>query len=163
MRYLPFVLAFAACNALATDAPEIPPVRDGAWLQNGIRQHERFDAHEKLSDKEVNDALAVTSYVCSVVDLEKYLVKRADLLAGALQDGKQKRHINPQKLDGMATALPLLIPLMDTRFFEENPSCDKVFVVVRNYLDKYPEMLPKNAEEIVEKALLDAYRKPDGP
>ena len=164
MRYLPAVLAFVACNGLAADAPEKPQARDGAWLQNGIRQYQRFNAHENLSDKEANDALFVTSYVCAVVDLEKYLVLRADLLAGALEEGRKKKdHINPEKLNGMTAALPMLIPLMETKFFTESPSCDRVFVIVRDYLDKYPEVLAKDADEIVEKALLDAYPKTNEP
>jgi hypothetical protein len=164
MRYLPAVLVFVTCNGLATDVPEGPQARDGAWLQNGIRQYQRLNAHENLSDKEAKDALVVTSYVCAVVDLEKYLVQRADLLAGALKAGRKKKHyINPEKLNGMAAALPMLVPLMETQFFTDSPTCDRVFVIVRDYLDKYPEMLPKDADAVVEKALLDAYAKTSEP
>lgn len=80
------------------------------WLQNGIRQHQRLNAHENLSERDANDALVVTSYVCAVVDLEKYLVQRADLLAGALHRRK-KRALDPKILDGMTRALPILVPL----------------------------------------------------
>jgi hypothetical protein len=162
MRYLPAVLVFVTCKALAADLPEAPQGRDGAWLQNGIRQYQRFNAHENLSDKEAKDALVVTSYVCAVVDLEKYLVQRADLLAGALQAGrKKKQYINPEELKGMSAALPMLVPLMETKFFTDSPTCDSVFVIVRDYLDKYPEVLPKAADAVVEKALLDAYANSD--
>ena len=164
MRYLPPVLVLITCNALAGDLPEAPQARDGAWLQNGIRQYERHNAHENLSDKEATDALVVTSYVCAVVDLEKYLLQRADLLAQALQAGrKKKRYINPEKVDGMAAALPMLVPLLETRFFTESPTCGTVFAVVRDYLDKYPEVLPDDADAIVEKALLNAYAKTSEP
>ena len=102
----------------------------------------------------------MTSYVCAVVDLEKYLVQRADLLARALQDGRKKRrYINPQKLDGMATALPILVPLMEGTFVAQGASCSSALVIVRDYLDRYPEELNKDADEIVDSALLDAYRK----
>jgi hypothetical protein len=161
MRYLPAVLAFVACSGLAIDSPEKPRARDGAWLQNGIRQYQRLNAHENLSDKETSDAQVVTSYVCAVVDLEKYLVLRADLLAGALEEGRKKHHINPEKLNGMMAALPMLAPLMETTFFTDSPSCERVFVIVRNFLDKYPEMLTKDADEVVEEALLEAYPKAD--
>ena len=36
---------------------------------------------------------------------------------------------------------------------------DKAVQIVRAYLGQYPEMLDKDADEIVEKAMLDAYRK----
>jgi hypothetical protein len=108
--------------------------------------------------------LVVTSYVCAVVDLEKYLVQRADLLAEALQAGRKKKHyINPEKLNGMAVALPMLVPLMETQFFTDSPTCDKVLVIVRDYLDKYPEVLAEGADALVEKALLNAYAKTSDP
>ncbi len=164
MRYLPAVLVLVTCNALATEVPEAPHVRDGDWLQNGLRQQQRFEAHENLSEKEANDALAVTSYVCAVVDLEKSLVQRADLLARALQAGSRKKHyINPEKLNGMLAALPMLVPLMATKFFTDSPTCDRVFVMVRDFLDKYPEVLSGNADAVIEKALLDAYSNTGEP
>ena len=164
MRYLPAVLVLVTCNGLATELPEGPQARDGVWLQNGIRQYQRYITHQNLPEKEAKDALVVTSYVCAVVDLERYLVQRADLLAGALQAGrKKKRYINPEKLNGMAAALPMLVPLMDTKFFTDRPSCDRVLVMVREYLDQYPEMLPEDADAVVEKALLNAYAKTSEP
>ena len=162
MRYLPAVLAFIAWSSATTAASQVPQQRDGAWLQNGIRQHQRLNAHENLSEKDANDALVVTSYVCAVVDLEKYLVQRADLLAEALH-GRKKRALDPKLLDGMTRALPILVPLMKTDFFTDSPSCERVFVIVWDYLEQYPEMLPKDADAIVEKALLDAYAKDSGP
>ena len=163
MRYLPAIIALVACSSVTVGAPEEPKQRDGVWLQNGIRQYQRLNAHENLSEKETNDATVVTSYVCAVVDLEKYLVKRANLLAGALEGGKKKRRINPQVLAGMSEALPMLVPLMKTHFATDMPSCDAAFVIVRDYLEKYPEVLTKDADAVVEKALLDAYANPNGP
>jgi hypothetical protein len=160
MRYLPAIMALVACSSVTVGAPE---QRDGLWLQSGIRQYQRLNAHEKLSEKETNDALVVTSYVCAVVDLEKYLVRRAYLLAGAFEEGRKKHHINPQMLDGMAEALPMAVPLMKTKFFTDNPSCEAAFVIVRDYLEKYPEVLTKDADAVVEKALLDAYTNTNGP
>jgi hypothetical protein len=153
------VVLLALTNAsVAADAPPAAAaVRDGVWLQKGIKQYERRNAHENLSDKEASDALVVTSYVCAVLDLEKYLVQRAALLSGALKDGKKKRHLDPKMLDGMSRALPLVIPLLKTRFLATDPSCDSALAIVRDYLEKYPEMLDKEADVIVEKALLDAY------
>ena len=162
MRYLRAIMALVGCSSVTVGAPEEPKQRDGVWLQNGIRQYQRFNAHENLSEKETNDAMVVTSYVCAVVDLEKYLVQRAILLAGALEEGRKKHHNNPQMLDGMAEALPMLVPLMKTNFFTDSPSCDTAFVIVRNYLEKYPEVLTKDADAVVEKALLDAYANTNG-
>jgi hypothetical protein len=135
----------------------MPPVRDGAWLDNGIKQQQRWSAHETLSEKELDEATLVTSYVCAVVDLEKYLVERASLLSGALEGGKRKPHLDSRMLAGMTRAAPILIPLMETDFSVNPPSCDRTLVIVRDYLDKYPEMLEKQADVIVERALLDAY------
>jgi hypothetical protein len=163
MRYLPAIMALVACSSVTVGAPEEPKQRDGLWLQNGIRQYQRFNAHENLSEKDTNDALVVTSYVCAVVDLEKYLVRRAYLLAGALEDDRKKHHINPQVLDGMAEALPMAVPLMKTKFFTDSPTCDAAYVIVRDYLEKYPEVLSKGADAVVEKALLDAYANTNGP
>src|SRR5579863_7903505 len=100
MRGLAAILACVSCSAAAWGAPWLPPVRDGAWLQNGIKQQQRWNAHENLSDKERNDATLVTSYICAVVDLEKELVQRAALLSQALQTGKKKKHLDPHMLEG---------------------------------------------------------------
>jgi hypothetical protein len=162
-RWLPAVLALIACNGLAADDPEKAQQLDGEWLRNGIVQYERLNAHENLSESAANDALVVRSYVCAVVDLEKYLVLRADLLAGAVGSARKKHHINPEKLNGMAEALPILVPLMRTKFATDSPPCDLIVLSVREYLNKYPEMLTKDAVVVIEKALLDKYSKIDEP
>jgi hypothetical protein len=158
MRYLWPVIACLVCSGTAWSAPWLPPVRDGAWLQNGIKQQQRWTAHETLSDQELNDATIVTAYICAVVDLEKYLVQRAALLSGALQDAKKKQ-LDRGVGEGMRQSVPILVPLLASEFSAANPSCDKAVPIVRGYLEKYPEMLDKDADAIVEKALLDAYRK----
>jgi hypothetical protein len=157
MRAAAAILTCLTFSAAAWGAPWLPPVRDGAWLQNGIRQQQRWNAHENLSDKELNDATLVTSYICAVVDLEKELVQRAALLSEALQAGKQKKHLDPRMLEGTLKAVPILVPLMKGDFNENGPSCDKASVIVGDYLTKYPEMLDKDAGAIVEKALLATY------
>jgi hypothetical protein len=163
MRCLLVVLAFIACNGRAADNPEKIEQRDGAWLQSGINQYQRLNAHENLSDREVNDALVVRSYVCAVLDLEEYLVLRADLLAGAVGERRKQHHANPEKFSGMAEALPILVPLMQTKFSKESPPCDRVVLIVRDYLGKYPEVLAKDADVIIDKALLDAYSNIQDP
>lgn len=157
MRCAWVMLVFTAYATAAASAPWVPPVRDGAWLQNGIKQQQRWNAHETLSAEELNEATLVTSYVCAVVDLEKYLVERAELLSGAV-GGKKKPQLDPRLLSGMKRAAPILIPLAETNFSAEPPSCERAQVIVREYLQNYPEMLEKDAQAIVEKALLDAYR-----
>lgn len=146
MRRLHALLACVAWSGATAATPSsMPGPRDGTWLQNGVKQN----------------AVTVTSYVCAVTDLEKYLVQRATTLEQALHDGKRKKkHLDPRMLSGMMRALPLVIPLVDTDFLKDDPSCDKAVVIVRDYLDKYPEMLPKDADVIIERALLDAYSKP---
>jgi hypothetical protein len=153
------MLACIAYNGAICSAPWLPPVRDGAWLQNGVKQQRRWNAHENLSDKELNDATLVTSYVCAVVDLEKEMVQRAALLSAALQDGKKKKHLDPRMLEGMTQAVPILVPLMNSDFTTDGPSCDRALVIVQDYLVKYPEMLDKDADAIVEKALLATYHR----
>jgi hypothetical protein len=145
---------------MAVGAPWIPPVRDGAWLQNGIKQQQRWNAREPLSEQEQSDATIVTSYVCAVVDFEKYLIERAELLSGALSGsgGSHKPRLDPRMLAGMTRAAPILVPLMETDFAANPPSCDRAVVIVHDYLEMYPEMLEKEADVIVEKALLEAYR-----
>jgi len=54
----------------------------------------------------------------------------------------------------------LIVPLMETDFPNEIPSCDRALAIVRDYLEKYPEMLEKDADVIVERALLEAYKRP---
>lgn len=160
MRHLWSFLACVIYSGVSWGAPWLPPVRDGAWLQNGIKQQQRWNAHEKLTDQEINDATIVTAYVCAVVDLEKYLVQRAALLAGAVDGGKKKQRLTPGVLEGMHRAVPILVPLTAGDFNTNNPSCDKASAIVGEYLEKYPEMLDKDAESIVEKALMDAYGRP---
>jgi hypothetical protein len=163
MRYLPAFLAFVACGSVAAGPPEEPQQRDGTWLQKGLRQYERLNARESLSDEDANDARIARSYVCAVVDLEKYLVERADLLAGAFEEGKKKkRHLNPQLLEGMSRAIPMLVPLMQTDFSTDSPSCERAIVIVRDFLEKYPEVLDKQADALIEKALLATYSNVGG-
>src|SRR3977135_376952 len=110
MRLLIAIMMYISYSAATWGAPWLPPGRDGAWLENRINQQQRWNAHETLSDKELNDATLVTSYICAVVDLEKELARRAALLAGALQDGKKKKHLDPRVLEGMTRAVPILVP-----------------------------------------------------
>ena len=138
-------------------------MRDGAWLQNGIKQQQRWNAHENVSDKELNDATVVTSYICAVVDLEKELVQRAALLSEASQVGKKKRHLDARMLEGITEAGPILIPLMKTDFVSDAPSCSRAVVTVQDYLTKFPEMLDKDADLIIEKALLASYSRDSEP
>jgi hypothetical protein len=157
------VLAFIACNGGAAENPEKTEQRDGAWLQSGITEYQLFNGHEGLTDKEANDALVVRSYICAVLDLEKYMVLRANLLAGAVGEGRKQHHPNPEKFKGMAQAIPILVPLMQTKFLQESPPCDRVVLIVRDYLGKYPEVLAKDADVIIDKALLAAYSNINEP
>ncbi len=157
MRWSWVMLVCAAYTTAAASAPWVPPVRDGAWLQNGIKQQQRWNAHETLSVEELNEATLVTSYVCAIVDLEKYLVERAELLSGAV-DGKKKPRLDPRVLTGMKRAAPILIPLVESNLSAEPPSCERAQVIVHDYLEKYPEVLDKDADALIENALIDAYR-----
>lgn len=152
-----------AYNGATWCAPWLPPVRDGAWLQNGIKQQQRWNAHENLSDKELNDATLVTSYICAVVDLEKEIVRRAALLSEASQGGKKKKHLDPRVLEGITQAAPILVPLIQGDFITDGPSCDRALVIVQDFLAEYPEMLDKDADAIVEKALLATYNRSSEP
>ena len=163
MRVLAAIMLCIAYNGATWCAPWLPPVRDGAWLQNGIKQQQRWNAHENLSDKELNDATLVTSYICAVVDLEKEMVRRAALLSEALQDGKKKKHLDPRMLQGITQAVPLLVPLMKGDFITDGPTCDRALVIVQDFLAKYPEMLDKDADAIIEKALLATYNRSSEP
>lgn len=157
------VLALVAFIGSGASAQDTVRERDGAWLQNGIELHRRLEDHERLSDKETNEAQVVASYVCAVVDFEKYLVFRANLLKGAVSGPNKHRRRNPLEFKGMGESLPILIPLMDTQFLEDSPSCDKTLLIVRDYLAKYPEVLAKDAGAIVELALLQAYSNNNQP
>jgi hypothetical protein len=165
MRYLPAILACVACSGAtaATPAPLTP--RDGAWLQKGVKQYQRWAiAHETLSDADMSDAMTAKSYVCAVTDLEKNLVERATTLSQALRAGKsRKQHLDAGLLDGMMRALPIVLPLTKTDFLQDSPSCDRALALVHDYLETYPEMLSKDADDIVERALLDAYTKSAAP
>ena len=134
MRIIFATLACVAYSSATWSAPWLPPVRDGAWLQNGIKQQQRWNGHENLSDRDLSEATLVTSYICAVVDVEKALAQRAATLSQALQDGKKKRHLNPHLLEGMTQAVPILVPLMTRDFIEEGPSCERALVIVQEYL-----------------------------
>jgi hypothetical protein len=162
MRVLAAILICMTSNTTAWTAPWLPPVRDGTWLQNGITQQQRLSAQQNLSDKEINDATLVTSYICAVVDLEKELVQRAALLSKALQDAKKKETRSAQ-LEGMAQAVPILVPLEKSDFITNGPSCDRALLIVQDYLTKYPEILDQDAAAIVEKALLASYDRSNEP
>jgi hypothetical protein len=98
-----------------------------------------------------------------VVDIEKELVQRAAQLSEALEDGKKKKHLDPRMLEGMTQAVPILVPLMNSDFITDGLSCDRALVMVQNFLAKYPEMLDKSAESIVEKSLLATYNQGTEP
>lgn len=151
------VLALAACTAIVAHSQELTSQRDGAWLQNGIDLYVRMGKHETLSVNQTNEALTAATYICAIVDLEKYFVFRADLLKGAVAEAGKRRRLSPKELKGIGEALPILTPLMETRFFQDGPSCGAALLLVRDYLIKYPEVLGRDAEVIVESALLDAY------
>lgn len=163
MRYLIAGLALLAGTGVTLAAPTLPSPRDGAWLDNGIRQYLRYNAHQVMSEKETTDATTVSSYICAVVDLEKSLVQRATLLSGAVDEGKQKRHLDPKLFVGMSRAKSILLPLADTKFGTQPPTCDRAILIIQGYLGKYPEMLGKDADVIVERALLDAYTDSSAP
>lgn len=162
MRILVATLIGLTYSAVTWSTPWLPPVRDGAWLQNGVKEQQRWNAHETLSEKELNDATLVTSYICAVVDLEKELVQRATQLASALQADKRQKHLDPHLLDGMTHAVPILVPLAKSDFATDSPSCDRALTIVGDYLTTYPEMLDKDADAIVEKALLAKYDRSTG-
>jgi hypothetical protein len=162
MRILAAIFLSIAYNTAAWGAPWLPPVRDGAWLKNGIAQQQRWNAHENLSDKEISDATLVTSYICAVVDLEKELVQRAALLSKALQDAKRKEK-RTAHLEGMTRAVPILVPLIESNFATDGPSCDRALVIVQDYLAQYPEMLDKDAAALIEKALLATHNEGSKP
>ena len=163
MRTLAVILTCMTYSVATWGAPWLPPVRDGAWLQNGIKQQQRWNEHENLSDKELNDATLVTSYICAVVDFEKELVQRATLLSKALRDAKKKGAPRSAHLEGITQAVPILVPLMNSDFMTDGLSCDRASVIVQGYLAKYPEMLDKDADAIVEKALLAIYNQSSEP
>jgi len=163
MRVLTAILTLITYSAATWGAPWLPPVRDGTWLQNGVKQQQRWNAHENLSDKELNDATLVTSYICGVVDIEKELVRRAAQLSEALEGAKKKGTLRSAHLEGMTQAVPILVPLLKSDFITDELSCDRALVIVQDYLAKYPEMLDKNAEAIVEKALLANYDRSSEP
>jgi hypothetical protein len=48
-------------------------------------------------------------------------------------------------------------------FVTDGPTCDTALVIVQDYLTKYPEMLDKDADAIVEKALLATYNRSGEP
>src|SRR3569833_2123075 len=163
MRYVIAGLALLAGAGATVAAPTLPSPRDGAWLDNGIRQYVRYNAHQLMSEKETTDATTVSSYICAVVDLEKSLVQRASLLSVAVDEGKKKRHLEPKLIEGMRRSESILIPLAVTKFGTRTPTCERAILIVQGYLEKYPEMLGKDADVIVERALLDAYTDSSSP
>ena len=136
MRALFAVLACVAFSSATWSAPWVPPVRDGAWLQNGIKLKQRWNAHETLSDQELSDATLVASYVCAVVDFEKELAQRAATLLQALQSGNPKKRVDPRLLAGMTQAVPILVPLANRDFLANGPSCERASVIVQEATEK---------------------------
>jgi hypothetical protein len=132
------VMALAAFISGPVQAEELAPRRDGAWLQDGIELYQRMSGHTKLPEKQVSQAQGVMSYVCAVVDLERFLVFRAALVNGAVAEAKEEHHMDPTELKGIGEALPLLLPLMGSRFFEDHPSCDRVLLMVRDFCSSTP-------------------------
>ena len=152
---IPLILVCSSARA-----EEAAPQRNGVWLQSGIELYRRMGGQEGLSENEAGRALIAVTYVCAVVDLEKFLVFRAGLLKEAVAAARRRSQMQPQELKGMDEMLPLLVPLMDTRFFADNPTCEQVLQIVWGYLGEYPELLPDDADVIIERALLDAYSQP---
>ncbi|HEY6925868.1 MAG TPA: hypothetical protein VI653_20475 [Steroidobacteraceae bacterium] len=155
------VLALVALIGSVAHTQEPIRQHDGAWLQNGIELYRRMNEHESLSAKDTDEARTAVTYICGIVDLEKYLVFRANLLKVAVAEARKRQRLSPKELKGIGEALPILTPLMNTRFFRDSPSCDAVLLIVRDYLLQYPEVLAKGAEVVVESALLDAYSNTD--
>jgi hypothetical protein len=108
----------------------------------------------ELAQSDANDALS-RSYVCAVVDPEQYLVLRADLLAGAV--GRPESTIFENSTDGGSA--PIFVPLMRTGFSRRVRPVTGLFSV-REYLDKYPEMLTKDADVVIESTSSTGTRRP---
>jgi hypothetical protein len=161
MRALAAILLSVTYSAASWSTPWLSPVRDGSWLQNGIKQQQRSLAQENLSDKELGEATQVVSYVCAVVDFEKELTQRAALLSAAVQQGQKRKHLDAHLLEGMRQSAQILAPLVKSEFNTDGVSCERAMVMVQEYLVKYPEMLDKDAATIVERALLASYDRGD--
>jgi len=153
----------AALISSSTQAQETAPERNGVWLHGGIEFYQRMSRHEELSQSEAARALFVVSYVCAVVDLEKYLVYRSDLLKRAITAAQKRTHLDPKELKGIYEGLPLSVPLMETRFLQDSPSCETVIGMVQTFMVQHPETLSTSAEVIVEGALLEAYSDTNEP
>jgi len=74
-----------------------------------------------------------------------------------VREGKKKKHLDSHLLEGMTRTVPILVPLLQSDFVTDTVSCDRALVMVQDFLTRYPEMLDKSADEIVEKSLLAHY------
>ena len=80
-----------------------------------------------------------------------------------MREAKRKGSPRSAHLEGITQAVLILVPLMKTDFTTDGPSCDGALVIVQDYLTKYPEMLDKDADAIVDKALLATYSRSNEP
>ena len=84
-------------------------------------------------------------------------------MTGPLSFATTRLTLPPRVLEGMAQAVPILVPLAKSDFVAERPSCDRALAIVQSYLAEYPEILDKDADAIVEKALLASYERSSEP
>jgi hypothetical protein len=155
------VFVLFAWAAGAVDSIPSPLERDGNWLRSGIREYEHFQNKDQQSLQNATLAIATIFYVRGVLDMQFSLNTKANVQAMVIQTSQQlkdsKQKLPQCELDSMRSSNKFFVPLSQTEFFSANYSPDQYMQFIKNYLEKHPEKWSKQADAIIEAAMLDAY------
>ncbi len=156
---LVLALAYGTAQAQVPD-PKAP--HDGRWLRTGIQFYEKLqaglrDTNAPLTHVDSDNAIMFTSYYRGTLDIELLHAATGDAwIAGATEAGRLKR-IPSDEAKGVKMGINMMSPLVNTGILERNYEFDQYVQILKNYLEKHPEMWNQSAPNVIEFALRDAF------
>lgn len=152
------VLVLTAQFAAAAE-PVASEERDGNWLRSGIRAYEHFQNKDQQSLADTTRAIGIIFYVRGVVDAQFALNTKAItqelIIQGSQQLRDPKKKLPQYEIDSMRSSNKFFVPLSQTGFFSAKYSMEQYVQFIKNYLEKHPEKWGKQADIIIEAAMLD--------
>jgi hypothetical protein len=146
------VLSAAVCT------PLVAKDRDGSWLIGGIREYERArDRVPNQTAEEAQSAVIVGAYIRGVLDAQEEIALKA-----AFYRANQKLASKADAKRLMETST-YITPLYNTTFITQPLQFDQYVLIIKNYLGKHPTEWDVDANQVIERALVEALNLHGGP
>jgi hypothetical protein len=132
--------------------PSVAADRDGTWLINGIREYERVrDRAPNLSVAEAEDAATVAGYIRGVLDAQQEIALKA-----AFYGAEKRKPTKAAEAKKVVETSTYITPLYHTTFVVRPLNFDQYAQIIKNYLEKHPTEWDVDANQLIERALVDA-------